>query len=143
MNSIGFIDLSMLATQPAVTPATTPKTNDGSKFANISSSIANIFSSAAPVISAIKTSGGVAPGAPAYNASLPQSSAFNTQSSSPTPAKNNTVKYVLIAAAALGGTFLVYKIATKKKKSLSGVGDPSDSFALSGAKKKRTRKRKK
>ncbi len=141
--NLGFIDLSMLATQPAVTPAAPAKPKDGSTFSNFATGISNIFQSAAPIVQAVVKPN--TPGAPAYNPSLPQSAAFNTQSSQPpaAAAKSNTLKYVAIAAAAAGGIFLVYKIATKKKKALSGVGDPSDSFALSGSKKKKSRKRKK
>lgn len=138
---LGFI-IPDTSTIPTTTTTTTAKPKDGSTFNNIASGIASLFSSAAPIVQAVTKPGN---GAPGYNPLLPPSSAFNPPT--PPPAgevkKSNALKYGIIAVGALGATFLAYKVVTRKKKALSGAGLQLQNGGLGGAKKKRTRKRKK
>jgi len=140
MNGLGFIipDTSTLPT----TTQTQAKPKDGSTFNNIASGISNLFNSAAPIVQAVVKPN--SPGTPGYNPLLPASSAFNPPAPpAETKTKNNALKYGIIAAATVGGGFLLYKLAKKKKSALGTAGLQPYNGGLGAAKKKRTRKRKK
>lgn len=105
--------------QSSVAPAVQP-TKDGSKFQNIASGIANLFNSASNVITSVKSP---APGTPGYNPAIVNSPATMAPGTTTNESKPNYLKMGLIGLAIAGLGYGGYKLATRKKKSLSGVGD--------------------
>jgi len=115
VNTNALLSTGMLATQTA--PAVQP-VKDGSKFQNIASGISNLFNSASNVITSVKSP---APGTPGYNPAITNSP--GTQPPVAEVSKPNYLKMGLVALAVGALGYGGYKLATRKKKSLSGVGD--------------------
>lgn len=132
-----LLSTGMLIQQSAV-PAVEP-VKDGSKFQNIASGISNLFTSASNVISSIKQP---APGTPGYNPAIVNSPATMAPGTT-TASKPNYLKMGLIGLAIAGIGYGGYKLATRKKKSLSGVSGVGAVGAVSGLGKPAKRKRKK
>lgn len=116
------------------TPAVQTPAKDGTTFQNFASGISNLFNSASSVITSIKNP---APGAPGYNPALPTA---GYPPPPPPESKPNYLKMGLIGLAAIGLGYGGYKLATRKKKSLSGVSTVGDVSGL-GKPAKRTRKK--
>ncbi len=116
---------------------------DGSKFNAIASSISNIFSSAAPIIQAVIPNRGINPGAGVPYYPLPSSGGMAPPPPPVVEKKGSVLKIVGIAAGVALLAFGGYKLATRKKKGLSGVGcpEPEKPAALAGVKKAHKRKK--